>query len=241
MKIKPSNKLLLIAGSVPIFFIIIMLFVFKFFLWDGDNSQVSSIDTSNLITKTLPLEDFSELTINGISSVNISRGDTYLVKITAPKDEMGKIKGEKNGTTLSLDYTPDLKNSTGPKQIAAEIMLPEAATIHMQRVTKINLSGLKINSLSITAQGPVSLTGIDSMIQNLKFNNAGATSIALSSVPVTNADLYCKGVYSIQIMMNGGRLSGDIAGIGSFDYQGTVRLNELRINGSSNNMAYHAK
>jgi|WetSurMetagenome_2_1015567.scaffolds.fasta_scaffold158848_2 hypothetical protein len=241
MKIKLSNKLLLIAGSVPILFIVVMLFVFKFFLWDGGNSQANSIDTSNLITKTLPLEDFTEITINGISSVNISRGDTYLVKITAPKDEMDKIKGEKNGTSLSLDYTPNAKNSIGPKQITGEIMLPEASTIHIQRAAKIDLSGLKINSLFITAQGPVKVTGNDAMIHDLKLNNAGATSIALSSVPVTNADLFCQGVYSIEIMMNGGRLSGDIGGLGSVNFQGTVSVNELRVNGSQNNIPYRAK
>jgi hypothetical protein len=239
MKIKLSNKLLLIAGSVPILFIVIMLFVFKFFLWDGGNSQASS--TSNVITNTLPLEDFKELTINGISSVNIFRGDTCSVKITAPKDEMKKIKGEKNGTMLSLDFTSDPKSSTGLKPITAEIMLPEANTIHIQRATKIDLSGLKIKSLFITAQGPVKVTGKDAIIQDLQFNNAGATSIALSTVPVTNAELYCQGVYSINLMMNGGRLSGDIGGIGSFDYQGTVSVNVLRVNGSSNNMAYHTK
>ena len=238
MKIKLSNKILLTAGAVPILFIIIMFFVLKYFLWEEGTSQATSIGASKLITKSLSLEGFSEIVVNGISSVNVYRSDNYLVKISAPEDEVDNVKGEKNGTTLSLDFISDLKSSTGPKPITVEIMLPEVSTVHIQRATKIDLSGLKINSLFITAKGVVKVTGNDAMIHDLKFNNSGTTSIDLSSIPITNAELECQGVYSIVIMMNGGRLAGNIGGVGSFDYKGTVSVNELRINGSQNNMAY---
>jgi len=39
-------------------------------------------------------------------------------------------------------------------------------------------------------------------------------------------------------MMNRGRLSGNIGGIGSFDYKGNVSVNELKVNDSLNNIVY---
>jgi hypothetical protein len=241
MKIKLSNKILLIAGIVPILFIVLMLLALKFFPWGEVNPQSSSSATSDLITRTFSLEGFSEITINGIPRVNLYRGDTFLTKVSAPEAEVDNIKAEKNGTKLVLDFKSDLKSSTGPKSITADITLPEALTIDTQGVIDINLSGLNIGSLFIRAQGPVSVTGHDAMIRDLKLNSSGLTRIDLLSVPVTNADLECQGVYSIVLMMSGGRLSGNLGGIGSFDYKGKVSVNELKVNGSRNNMAYQAR
>lgn len=241
MKIKLSNKILLTAGAVPVLFIIVMFFALRFFPWGDVNSLEPLSGTSGMITRTFALEGFSEISIKGVWKVNLIQGDSFLVNISARGSDMDKIIAEREGNRLVLDLETDFKRSGGSRSITAAITLPSVSSIDMDGVTTVNLSGLEIDSVSIRSEGVANLSGDKGMIRDLAFKGNGVTRIQLSAVPITNADLQCEGVYAIGILMNGGKLSGIINGMGTFDYQGDVSANELMINGSVNNMAYQTR
>lgn len=241
MKIKTSNKILLIAGSIPILFIILMFCSLKFISWGGGSPQASNSSSSDLIKRTLPLEGFSEISLKGVWKVNLFQGDSFIVNISAPESAMNEIKAEKNGNELVLDSGTKPKGSGGNRRITAEITLPAVSRIDMEGVTSINLSDMQIESILIRSEGVANISGDKGMIRDLEFYGNGVTRMDLSAVPVTNASLKCPGVYTIKLLMNGGRLSGSLDGVGTFKYVGIAGVNELRVNGPQNKVVHKTK
>ena len=232
MKIKLSNKILLIAGAVPILFIILMLSAFKFFSSGEVNSQGSSTGVPNQITRALPLEGFSEISVTGVWKVNIFQGKNFLVNISATESDLDKIRAEKNGNELVLDIKEEFKHSKDYERITADITLPDLSRINiMNGVATINLSGLDIDSLSVKTLGVANISGDKGSIRDLEFDNQGVLRTDLSAIQVTNANIMCNGVFTIELLMNGGRLSGNLNGIGSLNYHGDVSENDIRVNG----------
>ena len=238
---KTSNKFLLIAGSVPILFIILMLATLKFYPWAEANSQAVLSDTSDLVTRTLPLEGFSEISTNGAWKVNLSQGDSFLVNISAPEPDINNIKAQINGDRLILDDSDTkFKRTARSKSITADITLPTVSGIDMEGVTTVKL-GMDIDSVLIRSEGVANISGDKGMIRNLQFIGNGITMLELSAIPVTNADLKCQGIYTIALLMNGGKLSGSIEGLGTFDYDGGVSVNEIIVNNNRNKIIHQTK
>jgi hypothetical protein len=237
MKIKTSNKILLIAGAVPILFIILLLITMRIIPSGGGTSQASSSGAADMTTRTLPLKGFSEISTKGNWIINLVQGDNFLVNISAPESVINEIKAENNGTKLVLD-SEKFKDSKDVMPIKADITLPAVSIIDTAGKTAINLSSLNIDSISIRSDGPTNITGDKGMIRDLKLNGTGLLRMDLSSVPVTNADLECQGVYMIKLLMNGGRLSGNLEGMGTFNYAGKVSVNEIRKNGDQSKVVH---
>lgn len=230
MKIKTSNKIILIAGALPILSVIFLLADLRIDLRDEGNSEEPSAGASDLVVRTLSLEGFSEISVKGVWKINLIQGDNFLVNVSATESVMREINIEKNNTGLALDSGTKYEHSSDAKLTTANITLPTVSGIDIQGTTTLTLSDLDIDSISIRSLGFTNISGDKCMIQDLEFKSTGLSRMDLSKIPVTNAYLQCEGVYAIGILMNGGKLSGIINGWGSFDYQGDVRVNELLVN-----------
>lgn len=241
MKIKTSNKILLIAGSIPIIFIILMLSALKFIPLGEGSSRASTPASSGLVTRTLPLEGFSEISLKGVWKVNLFQGNGFAVKISASEPAMKEVKAEKYENELVLDSGIKPRGSSGNRRITADITLPVVSRIDIEGVAGINLFEMDIDTISIRSEGVADISGDKGMIRDLQFYGHGVTRMDLSAVPVTNASLNCPGVYTIKLFMNGGRLSGNLDGVGTFKYEGIAGVNELRVNGPQNKVVNKAR
>jgi hypothetical protein len=79
------------------------------------------------------------------------------------------------------------------------------------------------------------------MIRDLEFNGEGVLMMDIPTILINNADLKFQGAYIIGLMMNGGRLSGRLEGMGFCNCEGDVRVNEILVNGSQNKVVHQTK
>lgn len=235
---KTSNKIILIAGALPVLSVILLLANLRMDLSREGNSKVSSSGASDLIARTLSLEGFSEISVKGVWKINLTQGDNFLVNVSATESVMREINIEKNKNRLVLDSGTKYEHSIEAKHTTANITIPTVSGIDINGTTTLTLSGLDIDSISIRSLGFTNISGDECIIQDLDFRNTGLSRMDLSNIPVTNAYLDCQGIYAIGILMNGGKLSGIINGLGTFDCQGDVSENELLVNDAQDYMVH---
>jgi hypothetical protein len=238
IKMKTSNKILLIAGVAPILSVILLMAAIKIIPGGDASSQASPSGEPGMVSRTLPLEGFSEISTNGAWKVNLIQGDSFLVHISASESVMNEIKVEKNGNKLVLDAGTKFNRSSNAKHTTADITLPAVSRIDTEGMANINLSGLNIDSLTIHSEGVAKISGDKGMIRDLEFNGNGALMMDLSTIAITNADLKFQGAYMIGLLMNGGRLSGSLEGMGFCNYEGNISVNEILVNGSPNKVVH---
>ena len=62
---------------------------------------------------------------------------------------------------------------------------------------------------------------------------AGASDINLRGIAVTDAEIDLAGASNITLTMDGGALSGSMAGAGSIEYYGSVATESVRVAGAA--------
>ena len=228
---KTSNKILLVAGTIPLVFVFILAIVIRITALNSESIHAFQTESYALETRTVLLDGFKKISTQGPFEINLVQGDEYLVEISAPGNIIDDIIAEKRGDALFLDSSDKSKRLGGLKQIQASITMPSISQIDMKGATTVSLSRFSIDSLSIRAEGMTDITGSKSTIHDLAFSGKGASNMELSSIPVTNADIECEGMFTIDLLMDGGVLSGDLRGPGKLSYEGDVSSNEIRAEG----------
>ena len=86
---------------------------------------------------------------------------------------------------------------------------------------------------SIDIQGATRLEGRDGRYDDLEPSVAGASEIDLRGIAVTDADLHFAGASNITLTMDGGALSGSMAGAGRIAYYGPVATETVHVAGAA--------
>jgi hypothetical protein len=105
----------------------------------------------------------------------------------------------------------------------------------------LHLSGFNADSLSINVKGTSNLSGSDGQIEKLVLTGTGKLNADLTGITVSNAEIKCNGIYTVGLLMSGGRLSGILKGAGVVTYQGDVSANEITANNPQSKVVHQAR
>ena len=224
---RTSNKILLAGAASPILSVFILALILKMLPLEIKSTDTAEVDKSSWTTRIFPLEEFHGISSKGIWEIHLVQGDDYLVEIKAPEDMFKMISVNRMDQTLLLDYAKAPEQLQDRPNINALIHLPYLSEINVQGASYLYLSGITTDSVSIHSEGLLKLLSADCTIENLSFTGNGMSRLDLSETPVTNADIQCGGLFSIDILMNGGYLIGMIDGFGTFTFEGNVSENKM--------------
>ena len=115
---------------------------------------------------------------------------------------------------MFIDENQQFVGGMGNERLEATITLPLIERIDVNCITNLDLSGIKNDFLKITMNGVTKISASDSSFQELSLFESGVSTIDLSNVPVTNAEVECDGTFTVDLTMNGGRLFGSLNGVG---------------------------
>jgi len=238
MKMKKSNRILLAVGAVPVIVVVSAIIIGRSFL---PNETIKTIDASSAAygtegVKSFDIEGFSWISIKGNWTVNVVQKDGYKVEINAPEEILEKIIVEKRDNTLVLDKGQAAIDSNGNISLEATITLPSVSKIEINGVTNLDMSGIMADSLAIETQGVTRIVGNGGKIRDLSLKGKGVSTVDLNGISSTNAGVDYEGTYTINLMMDGGRLTGRLDGVGKLKYSGNITSNEVRVHGPANSV-----
>lgn len=173
---------------------------------DGDNSSSSKIvGTGEMVEQTIPLSDFSKLELTGAATINISKGTSQLVKITAQQNILDILKHQVVNGSLIVGYGEQTSVETS-KGIMIDITTPNAITnVSLTGAGKLNIAGDKQETFSAVITGAGEINAYDLEVGTFSINISGAGSC---KTKVTN------------------KLNVVISGAGSVVYKGNPTVNK---------------
>jgi len=197
---KTSHKILVFAGIVPVLTAILTVFYVKNILEDTGDTTDPYIDSHPRVTKEVLVKDFSKISTDGIWRIHVIQGDDFTVELEAPEKSIEDIKLEKSDDMF-----------------------------HLHGMTNLGLSGFDSEAITIDAQDVSTISGKDSMIQQLTLTGNGILLLDMYDTTVTNAHIDYNGLYNVKMAIAGGRLSGQISGIGTLHCRGDIGVNDIEV------------
>lgn len=194
----------------------------------------STVVVGEQITETFDLKDFQGVDVEGVWRVSLTQGDEWQVEVSHPASLEGDVKVRVQGDRLILGRTSSGRwrwwgrNET---RLSADIVMPELNELDLAGASTLELSGFEGERLEVDIAGAVRIEGRDGRYDVLELSVAGASEIDLRGIVVTDARVDLAGASDVTLSMNGGVLSGSMAGAGVIDYYGTVAEQRVRIAG----------
>lgn len=230
---KTSNKILLGTGAALLVFIIAVVIISRVMVgnvvtWEKDG-QEKTVSAGEKVSNNPEVDSFTELEIVGAWEVKVLRGEEHTITITAAESTMEKLVVENSGDTLKLSYP--LHSSISSRGAKAEIVMPELERIESEGGTSIEFTGFTMDRLEVNLEGASNLKGIDSEIEDLFITAEGATNVDCGSCTIVNAHLDVEGAGSVKLHMDGGNLTGTVAGLANVVYTGTVDRQTVNVDG----------
>ena len=183
------------------------------------------------VSASTELRGFREIEVAGTWRVSASRGDDWQVDLSYPEGFEDRVELHVVGDRLRLGIRSDSWMDEPDVFPSADIVMPELEAVEVRGSAMLELGGFRGRHLEIDVAGASRLTGHDGHFDALELSVAGASHIDLRGVAVTDADIDLAGASKITLNMNGGALSGFIAGAGSVEYYGSVSAETVRIAG----------
>lgn len=209
-----------------------------------------SAATKAINVKKLAVRDFDGLVVKGNWKVKVKRGDQYEVKLSLPTEWINKVQVAKSGKILYLL----MDNGHFERlHLIAEITMPTLKKIKSVGGNAITFSGIdtptlsletagandiqgnnnRINELWIATLGATEITIDKSTVANVGIKTSGASQIDLDNSVVTNAKVNLQGTSEVRLNMQGGKLTGQVAGMSSIIYRGKVSEQTIKTAGMS--------
>jgi hypothetical protein len=230
---KTSNKILMVTGAAVLAFIIAVVIISRVMVgnivtFEGEKDKMAVSDGEK-VSNNPEVGTFTELKIVGAWEVRIEKGDDHSITVTAADSIMEKLRVESRGNTLNLNYP--LHSSISSRGAKAVIRMPELERIESKGGTSIQFSGFTIDRLEVDLEGASNLKGEDSDIEDLFITAEGATNVDCGNCEIVNAHLDVEGAGSVKLRMNGGNLTGTVAGLANVVYIGTVKRETIKVDG----------
>lgn len=181
------------------------------------------------------LSGFNQIDISGNWQVNITQGDDWQVQWSESdrneiidvyvKGDTLKLKSRNSGRWLEQIFDSNYS------VITAEIIMPALEEIELAGGGKIDMSGFDGDKLEIEIAGAAELRGSDGHYDRLELELAGASEIDLRGIVVKGAKVELAGASDVTLTLDGGKLSGEMAGAGVIKYYGHVSDDKVKIAG----------
>lgn len=193
----------------------------------------SELVDSQASTGGAGLRGFHDVEVAGRWQVKLSRGDDWQVDISYPEVLEDRVTVDVMGDRLRLGLESGASwNETG-LPVSADIVMPALEDVDARGAAMIEVSGFQGRRLEIDIAGAARLAGRDGRYDELELSVAGASEIDLRGIAVTDADVDLAGASKVTLTMNGGTLSGSMAGAGRIEYYGTVARESVRVAGAA--------
>lgn len=227
---KTSNKILLISSSSLIGIVIGFLLIFRLMLGNSITIERSTDSDKPIVSRHFPLVGFTAIEVSGHWEVELTRGETTQVKVKAPGDVMERLSVEKQGAALILKTNK--KWRPNPGKVTALITMPSLSDLRLSGLVSLEINGFNSEILTVNTAGSTSIMGKENYVNNLRLKGEGVSKLNLKGNSVINADLRYEGICKIELSMAGGELTGRIKGIGKVIYDGEVRKESIRKDGT---------
>ena len=190
----------------------------------GDSPRASiPAEPGEATTVSRELSGFNEIEINGNWTVTVTRGDEWQVELSYPENFEDLVDVSVSGEQLRLDGDdPESFFGRSNANLAADIVMPALTELDVAGSSDVTLSGFEGDELAIDAAGANRITGEQGRYDELDLNVAGASDIQLRGITFTDADVDLAGAANLVLTMDGGELTGGLAGAGKVEYYGTV-------------------
>ena len=177
------------------------------------------------------LREFREIDVAGQWQVNVRQGDDWRIELSYPDSLEDRVKVGLTGERLWLRVDSHSWWEEPDFPVTADIVMPELEELDLKGASRVEIQGFRGPRLEIDIAGVTQLEGRESRYDELDLSVAGASHIDLRGVTVRDAELDLAGASKITLTMNGGKLSGSIAGGGSVEYYGRVSANRVQTAG----------
>jgi len=182
---------------------------------------------------SVELREFREIDVAGQWQVNVRRGDDWRVEFSYPDSLEDRVKVGLTGERLWLRFDSRSWWEEPDFPATADIIMPELEELDLKGASRVVMLGFRGPHLEIDIAGVTQLEGRDSRYDELELSVAGASHVDLRGVTVTDAELDLAGASKVTLTMNGGKLSGSMAGGGSVEYYGPVSKESIDLAGAS--------
>lgn len=230
---KSSKIALLSLGGVVAGTVVVAAVVARVAIgWDGQARAQIDIDPGETETASRDLSGFSSIEVNGSWSVAVTRGDEWQVELSYPENLVGEVDVSVKGERLSLDGA-GMRSFFGRSdaRFSADIVMPTLVELEAAGSSRVTLSGFEGEQLTIEAAGANQITGEDGRYGELELSVAGANDIQFAGIAFTDADVELAGASNLMLTMDGGALTGGLAGAGKIEYFGTVSREAVDVAG----------
>lgn len=231
---KNSSKFVLIVLAVIAILMIVLTIMVRSIINDhivvnktGEGGSEYSFsggsDSGAMIEKEYDFADFNKLRIAGGWDADISYADDYSVVIKARERTINDLRLDKEGTTLNIRHNlMNGKHDGDFHGASVEIRMPELAAVRIEGAINLKASDFTGELLDIRLDGAGQIVGRDCEFEQLELVSNGAVNVDFKESSLTNADVRIEGAGNIMLNMNGGELTGFLAGLSNLEYSGDV-------------------
>lgn len=168
--------------------------------------------SGNVVTREFDYGDFSRIEIGYAFSAEISRADSYLIKISLDDNLFDYLDISKSGDTLHITMEPG--NIYSKTQQRAVITLPDLERLELSGASKATVTGFTSS-------------------HDLEMEISGASEVDISSVNSGNAYLEISGASNIEGTLTMKDVVFDVSGASSVTLEGTGEDMSLDASGAS--------
>jgi hypothetical protein len=215
---------------------------------DGDNQIIRG--SGKEVTRELKLSDFTTVDVGNVFQVEVARGKSFRVTITADDNVLSYVTATKDGPALKIGLDGagrSFQNVT----LKAAVSMPALEGVSASGASKVTIGGFKsAKNCKLRASGASSLTG-DLQAQTVDLGATGASRIALTGsarearlsaegtsclaladFTIRSASVVLTGASQATIHVKGG-LDYDLSGVSNLKYGGEPKVGKARATGTS--------
>ncbi len=234
MKPKPRASVIALLGTVAVLTVAtIAILVIAI----TDRIHVSGTSASGIkhngghMIKRLEIGDVREITLIGKWEIELRQGRDRQLELSWPQTVGDLIHWKAEEDRIELEFDPPFWLD-GPGVFAtARITLTQLALLDLKGYNRVSLRGFNGDRLTLEMKGNNLVIGDSGDYTTLDLSVAGMNHVNLGTVRVRDANVHIQGNNNVTLAMDGGKLSGFIAGVGALDYYGTVSAETVRIAG----------
>ncbi len=207
--------------------------------------------SGHAVTRTYDLAGFRSVDVSSAFQLDVSRGDTFAVSVTADDNVFDDILVERDGATLRIG----MRNGTtliGTTTLGAKVTMPELDALTASGASRATMSGFtSIGTVDLTASGASTVSGdvagaklsvdvsgasrvdLSGHADAASLKGSGASRITLGDCTLQHATVELSGATSADVTVSGAIDRVDLSGASRLLYGGGASLGSVSTTGAS--------